>query len=592
MNFRGKKPPFQSLFAFFLLGIVFFTLPLSPLQAADSPNSSPSTWNSLFGDKPAAAPEKDPKKTPQKKSKSHKESNRAQKNTAPSKADENAVQATPVATTPAEAPVEKQPEIATTPAIQSPKAEVNTNLSSAVGNVLASDSGKPEKSEPFWKGWLSAASSSSPLKDESAAPALVLETSSTPEPLKKQAESQAETITLAPSAKEVPATESPSFWQKLFGAKGTAKGKPEVSSPSKAPEKPSEPQTGSAASIVIPAAITPPSAASSAKVNFSLANVCERDKCELMLLFDAPIDKATVEKFEQGSATIPAGTTVLMNSISGDFNSGLRLGQYLRQKRFNTRVGRTDPNQKILGELDGRCFSACVMAFAGGVNRRLDPGDQLGIYALRSNSKSVNDAQFKAAINSLGSYFDQMGVDRRLVDQMLLINGSSVSLISLNKAKLLNLDNRAYNQTQSWKMQALEDGVLIALDSEKQASGRFSITLGMTRQNKDFRLTVFVKPLPEAQNLSQLAEFLNRNSRLQLSVANQILAPNPLKAWEATSSGVQTAVLLSDKEVNAITSVLEFELAFTQINNNPFGLDSVTPFGSLGLKGAVNALRK
>jgi len=311
-----------------------------------------------------------------------------------------------------------------------------------------------------------------------------------------------------------------------------------------------------------------------------------------MLPYDAPINKVTVEKFIQSTQSVPAGTVVLMNSSTGDINSGIRLGQYLREKRFNTHIGRAQETKKILTEVDGQCYSACVVAFAGGLNRRVDPGDQVGVFALRANAKAVTDAQFKTAITTLARYFDQMGVDYRLITQMLETKGSAVSPFSLHNIKLFNLDNSERKQTQTWKMHALEDGLLIGLVSERQASNKYSVTLGLIRQSKDFRLTVFIKPLTGSQDLSQLGSFLNNNSRVSLSASNQTMTPNPIKSWEATSTGIQTSVLLTDKELSSLSSTLEFELRLGQISDNSYGLEGATIFGTSGLKGIVTALRK
>jgi hypothetical protein len=334
------------------------------------------------------------------------------------------------------------------------------------------------------------------------------------------------------------------------------------------------------------------SGASDTKSNFALANVCERDKCELMIVYDTAINKANVEKFVQSTANIPAGTAVLFNSVDGDLNSGIRLGQVLRQKRFNSRIGRTNLSKKTLVEADGQCFSACVLAFSGGVNRRIDPNDQLGIYALRSNAKKVNEEDMRLAINGLNIYFDQMGVDRRLVQQLLQAKGLSVSLISLSNARLLNLDNSSRATTYPWRMQALDDGLLIALVTEKQSGGNYNVTLGLTRQNKDLRLTVFIKPSAGSINLSQLSDFLNRGPRPQLNFTNQAIPLNLIKPWEATSSGIQASALLTDKELATMSSSLEFELDFSQLNKNTYNLDGVTIFGTLGLKGALTAIKK
>jgi hypothetical protein len=327
------------------------------------------------------------------------------------------------------------------------------------------------------------------------------------------------------------------------------------------------------------------------KISFSLVSVCNKNKCEPTLPFDAPINKNTVEKFEQSTISIPAGTIVLLQSTTGDLNSGIKLGKYIRDKQFNTAIGQTKAESKVLNQVDGQCFSACLLAFAGGVNRRVDPGNQLGFYALRANSKSLSDGEFKTAVSGLALYLDQMGVDRRLVNLMLQAKGSSEQLISLSNSKLLNLTNGTNKSNFPWRIQALDDGSLIALATEKQNSNQFNVTLGLTRQNKDYRLTIFIKPVSDTK-LTQLSEFLEQNGRPQLQISNKVMVPTVIKPWEATGIGIQSAALMSEKEMLALSSVLEFELSILQLAGNPFGLDKNTTFGTSGLKGALIALKK
>jgi hypothetical protein len=140
-------------------------------------------------------------------------------------------------------------------------------------------------------------------------------------------------------------------------------------------------------------------------------------------------------------------------------------------------------------------------------------------------------------------------------------------------------------------MQALDDGLLIALVTEKQSSGNYNVTLGLTKQNKDLRLTVFIKPTAGSINLTQLSDFLNRSPRPQLNISNQTLPLGLIKLWEPTSSGIQASALLSEKESALISSALELELDFPQLNKNAFNLDSVTIFGTSGLKGALATIK-
>ncbi len=402
------------------------------------------------------------------------------------------------------------------------------------------------------------------------------------------------------AAQTTKGAEGPAFWQSIFGGATTsptttksqpaAKGAKPVSPPSTTTAEPVS--SPAPATATIPNSIDPPQTSIEKKASLSLATVCHNARCDLMVLFDAPINKTTVDQFEQESANLPSGTGVLLNSISGDLNSGIRLGQIFRQKRLNTKVGLAKLNRNVLNETDGKCFSACALAFMGGINRTLDPNDQFGVYALKPTTKTMNDAEYRQAISSLGLYVEQMGVDRRFVEQIAQAHGSNPQLINFNTAKLLNIDNNPRLPVAAWRMQALDDGLLIALISTRQSSGQFNLTLGITRENNDYRLTVFLKPQSNNSNLSQIAEFLNKNARLRLTAGSQTFTPSTIKAWSASGTGIQTAILLSNKEINALVSVLEFELNLSFANKNSYGIDAITIFGTSGLKGAITALKK
>jgi hypothetical protein len=620
---------------FFLAGIILLGLISGPLQAADTP---PTMWDKVFGSKSnpsdtesvKAKPKKTktPKQTQkhQKVSKLGKEkadSNESESKNSGATTDQaiprsqaNAEQKNDPSSTKYDAPLpnsstpESTPSSAnfwgglfsgassTSPLLEGADKDLSNTAPQSASSPISQasvpaagqspDPANPATtSEPFWKGLFSSASSKPP---ESKAEPSAVEPSKaqTPNPvLTSTTPAQANTPPANSSKTNGAAEEGPSFWQKLFSNKSATNIKSSEPVAVNAPQ----PSTNESTAIALPNTVITGSNASDTKSNFALANVCERDKCELMIVYDVAINKANVEKFVHSTASIPAGTAVLFNSVDGDLNSGIRLGQVLRQKRFNSRIGRTNLNKKTLVETEGQCFSACVLAFSGGVNRRIDPNDQLGIYALRSNAKKVSEEDMRLAISGLSMYFDQMGIDRRLVQQMLQAKGLSVSLISLSNARLLNLDNSSRATTYPWRMQALDDGLLIALVTEKQSSGNYNVTLGLTKQNKDLRLTVFIKPTAGSINLTQLSDFLNRSPRPQLNISNQTLPLGLIKLWEPTSSGIQVSALLSEKESVLISSALELELDFPQLNKNAFNLDSVTIFGTSGLKGALATIK-
>jgi hypothetical protein len=121
---------------------------------------------------------------------------------------------------------------------------------------------------------------------------------------------------------------------------------------------------------------------------FTVRNVCDGPKCQSTLAYNAVITPVNLLAFINQTENLPAGTVVLLHSQGGDLSTGIRLGQIIRQKKFNTRVGKIQEQQAMLIKAPGSCVSSCALAFLGGVQRQLDPQDELGFYPLQSSKKS------------------------------------------------------------------------------------------------------------------------------------------------------------------------------------------------------------
>ena len=77
-----------------------------------------------------------------------------------------------------------------------------------------------------------------------------------------------------------------------------------------------------------------------------------------------------------------------LDSDGGSLVGGLRLGQMIREAGLDTTVQRylLDPMTGKLGydTADGECFSACAIAFLGGVRRKVSEGSRLGFHQFSS----------------------------------------------------------------------------------------------------------------------------------------------------------------------------------------------------------------
>jgi hypothetical protein len=357
--------------------------------------------------------------------------------------------------------------------------------------------------------------------------------------------------------------------------------------------------TGYCASNDIKLASSTPAASSKGgkdtdeKPKFAISNICDRQKCQLMVVYQSPINPVNLEAFITQTANLPPGTVILLNSQGGDLSTGIRLGQAIRQKSFNTLVGQAQEQQNIIIKTPGVCLSSCALAFLGGTQRRLDERDELGFFPLQATQKSpskLSEEDLKKALANIARYLEQMNISTALLEQIMRIEGNGPLLISPASAKALNIENISRGELNPWRVQALDNGVLVAITSQKQIQGQFNITLGLSKTGGDFSLIVLIKPTIHSIELAKLTEQLS-NSQPILIVKDKVIKLKLDKNWQLTASGSQANFVLKEEELLQVVSQAEFEFqlppAITQI-----GLDQNTLFSTRGLGGAIIALKK
>lgn len=152
---------------------------------------------------------------------------------------------------------------------------------------------------------------------------------------------------------------------------------------------------------------------------------------------DGPITASTPADFrrflEQNGSYASVRHTVVLNSPGGNLMAALELGMLIRERRFNTAIGRTVLSQfsrenptlsQTQSVVQGTCVSACAYAFLGGVDRRAQPG-QIGFHQFYSPS-ALQDArarQFSAVdlgatqalVGLIALYLKEVGVDSEVL---------------------------------------------------------------------------------------------------------------------------------------------------------------------------------
>jgi hypothetical protein len=165
--------------------------------------------------------------------------------------------------------------------------------------------------------------------------------------------------------------------------------------------------------------------AAAGSMKFKLQGPAEGCATCFWILAEGEIDRTTPGRFDDFLARTPdPPRLVRLNSHGGLVVFATRLGQMIREHGFDTVVGRVR-----MSHADGRietqyssCFSACTLAFLGGVRRQVDGGN-FGIHRPAVDparvGRAVNAEEIRKAMQLSGylvaAYVAQMGVDAEFI---------------------------------------------------------------------------------------------------------------------------------------------------------------------------------
>jgi len=131
--------------------------------------------------------------------------------------------------------------------------------------------------------------------------------------------------------------------------------------------------------------------------------------------------------------------TIYLNSVGGDLQSSIELGEYIRKAGFNTGVGRR--GSAYGRAIAGSCQSACLMTFAGGVYRFADSNVYFGVHRFFSRTSGPQDLALGQILSAtITGYLIRMGISPVLFERMVNA-GASMTKLPVDEAVKLNLVN-------------------------------------------------------------------------------------------------------------------------------------------------------
>ena len=166
---------------------------------------------------------------------------------------------------------------------------------------------------------------------------------------------------------------------------------------------------------------------------------------------------------------------IVLNSPGGNLDEGLRLGYWIREKEFNTEVG-TVVDDSIAGAVDlqkkGKCYSACALAFLGGVYRYNESVPFLGfhrfykpmnyenLYSKEYTEIDLSDVMSKSQITTsyIVKYMIDMGVDARIVYEYRDFGENDLKFFTKQEAEQYNIINDKY--FSDWSIEPYNNAIV------------------------------------------------------------------------------------------------------------------------------------
>jgi len=317
-----------------------------------------------------------------------------------------------------------------------------------------------------------------------------------------------------------------------------------------------------------------------------------------IVLAQGKIERKSEDGFGEAVKNLPAGTIVVLNSMGGDLVGGLRLGQSIRARDFNTWVmDATSDNPAIKDKKNmGRCFSSCAYTFLGGVLRRVDKAGQLGVHQFRNTDDKLDANQAQKISAMLARYLDTMGINRQLLDQALLTEPGKMILIPETQRIAWNIEPSLPSTVtlSKWKLEAAAGGKRLAYTSVKQINRNAFLTFALTYVNGSLRGLVIAKPDARDELASDWLSAFNDKVEVMVEVNSKLLVMQPLGNWELagqvnTPGTRQIWYAVKPELIKELLNARQFKLKL-QWAIPPMGMDAETTFSTDGLKDNYAAL--
>jgi len=154
-----------------------------------------------------------------------------------------------------------------------------------------------------------------------------------------------------------------------------------------------------------------------------------------LVYLDGRIDAGAPDRLSKALDGINGRTAIWLNSAGGNLFAGMQLGRIIRRHGASTNI----IDARTL--LPGRCYSACSLAFLGGVYRFGDNGARYGVHSASLGPAGESADRVSDLSGAVGSYIREMDVDVRLLDLWTKARPDQMYVLSRKEAEDLGVVN-------------------------------------------------------------------------------------------------------------------------------------------------------
>lgn len=258
------------------------------------------------------------------------------------------------------------------------------------------------------------------------------------------------------------------------------------------------------------------------------------------------------------------GSMFQLSSPGGNLKEAMQLGLLIRGLSLNTQVGIFVPGQPRSG---GYCYSACTIAFLGGLRRYVSTDTPYGVHRFSAPGLAMTGEMAldtsQVLTGELAGYVSAMGVRPEFIQQMSKSGPNEINLLTQQQLADLNVVTRQYETT--WEIKNTPEGEFYVLGATTDERGiqKIIFQCPQSRKQPAFMLLMYNLTPDEGRDVigATISMALNVDGSDRPIPPSNILSPPSFRGQY-----VSTIVRLDGRIVALLANAKE--LGFSMIHRN------------------------